>query len=105
VILSSFFAHANPNARYVPRARNPQLEPVVDLLLSEMRMPGSMNGLALAQRLLDAKPSLKVIIMSGYSTEMPASAGRRLEFSYLAKPFELGALTATVRTCLDERGR
>jgi len=78
-------------------------EAIVDLLLTDMRMPGGMNGLTLAERLLDKKPSLKIIIMSGYSAEMPGGAGRRFEFSYLAKPFELAALTATVRSCLDER--
>jgi signal transduction histidine kinase/ActR/RegA family two-component response regulator len=83
----------------------PEHEPVIDLLLTDMRMPGGMNGLALAERLLDAKPSLKVIVMSGYNTEMPVSAGRRFEFSYLGKPFELAALTATVRTCLDAKTR
>jgi signal transduction histidine kinase/ActR/RegA family two-component response regulator len=77
-------------------------EPVVDLLLTDMRMPGGMNGRSLAERLLEAKPTLRVIIMSGYSGEMPASEGRRSEFSYLAKPFELATLTATVRGCLDE---
>jgi signal transduction histidine kinase/ActR/RegA family two-component response regulator len=77
---------------------------VIDLLLTDMRMPRGMNGLALAERLARIKPTLKVIVMSGYSSEMAANgAASLLEFSYLAKPFELETLAAEVRRCLDER--
>ncbi len=75
----------------------------IDLVLTDMRMLRGMNGLMLAERLASTKPTLKVIIMSGYSSEM-ATNGRagQIEFTYLAKPFELEALAATVRRCLNE---
>ena len=75
----------------------------VDLVLTDMRMPRGMNGLVLAEKLAASKPSLKIIIMSGYSTEMATNgAVGQIEFTYLAKPFELETLAATVRRCLDE---
>lgn len=75
----------------------------IDLLFTDMRMPGGMDGLALAERLSASKPSLKIIVMSGYSSDMVANnAKSRVKFSYLAKPFELDTLAATVRRCLDE---
>ena len=77
---------------------------VIDLLITDMRMPGGMNGLVLAEKLRAHRPSLRVIIMSGYNSEMltgspPGSGG----FTYLAKPFELTVFAKAVRACLDER--
>ncbi|HEY5374712.1 MAG TPA: response regulator [Polyangiaceae bacterium] len=73
----------------------------IDLLLTDMRMPGGMNGLALAEKLRARKPSLKVIIMSGYNSEMvTGSPAGSVDFTYLAKPFEIERLAETVRHCL-----
>jgi len=73
----------------------------IDLLLTDMRMPGGMNGLALAEKLRARKPSLKVIVMSGYNAEMvTGSPAGVTDFTYLAKPFEIETLADTVRRCL-----
>jgi signal transduction histidine kinase/ActR/RegA family two-component response regulator len=75
----------------------------IDLVLTDMRMPNGMSGLVLAERLWSTKPSLKIIIMSGYSSEMATNgSASRVEFTYLAKPFELDTLAETVRRCLGE---
>jgi DNA-binding NtrC family response regulator len=73
----------------------------IDLLLTDMRMPGGMNGLALAEKLRERAPSVKVIIISGYNADMvTGGASSSIDFTYLAKPFELQALAETVRRCL-----
>jgi signal transduction histidine kinase/ActR/RegA family two-component response regulator len=75
----------------------------IDLVLTDMRMPNGISGLALAERLWSSKPSLKIIIMSGYSAEMATTgSASKAEFTYLAKPFELQTLAETVRRCLGE---
>jgi two-component system, cell cycle sensor histidine kinase and response regulator CckA len=72
----------------------------VDLLVTDMVMPGKMTGLQLIERLRHEKPSLRAIICSGYSgiQSIPASVG----IDVLAKPFETSVLLRTVRRCLDE---
>lgn len=75
----------------------------IDLLLTDMIMPGGITGLELAEELKKIKPILPVIITSGYSVEIaemgiPEEAG----FAYLPKPAQLSVLTATVRKLLDE---
>ncbi|MEP7053183.1 MAG: ATP-binding protein [Pseudomonadota bacterium] len=73
----------------------------IDLMLTDMRMPGQANGLELAERLWRTKPALKIIVMSGYSSELVENASpARFEFTYLAKPFSLETLAATVRRSL-----
>ena len=73
--------------------------PQVDMLLTDIIMPGGLNGRELADRLRKERPRLKVILMSGYSHER---LGKTQSPSHiLTKPFSLEQLTETVRTCLD----
>jgi PAS domain S-box-containing protein len=74
----------------------------IDLLFSDMVMPKGITGLDLAERFRRTRPDLKVIVTSGYSLDLrksgvPANAST----AYLPKPFELCALAAIVRGCLD----
>ena len=74
----------------------------VDLLLTDMVMPGGVLGPELAARLKQQKPSLKVLYMTGYN---PAIAGKDLDpaeaFNLLLKPFSSSELLRVVRQCLD----
>jgi PAS domain S-box-containing protein len=71
-----------------------------DILLSDIVMPGGLNGRQLAEELKRECPELKVILMSGYSSEI---AGKNQPYShFLQKPCSMEALTETVRKCLDE---
>ncbi len=71
----------------------------IDLLLTDIVMPGGLNGWELADRLSGERPNLKVILMSGYNSDLP---GKIQPHSHiLSKPFSLESLTETVRSCLD----
>jgi PAS domain S-box-containing protein len=75
----------------------------IDLLYTDMIMPESMNGLELTGRLRQEKPGLKVIISSGYSTELTGLKDMAAPgITFLPKPFSPEVLTATIRTSLDE---
>ena len=73
----------------------------IDLLLTDMVMPGSVNGLELSLRLLADQPDLKVIYTSGYSSELFGSDiqledGR----NYLPKPYLSAKLTTILHRAL-----
>jgi PAS domain S-box-containing protein len=74
----------------------------IDLLLTDMIMPGGLSGLDVANRLRRDQPELRVIIASGYNAELIqlASTGAKA-VSYLQKPFTLDVLACTLRKCLD----
>jgi two-component system cell cycle sensor histidine kinase/response regulator CckA len=58
--------------------------------------------LELARKLRATKPSLKVVIMSGYSQEIVRDcAGGHTDFTFLAKPFSLQTLSETLRRCFE----
>jgi len=75
----------------------------IQLLLTDMIMPGGMNGKELAQRLRAENPKLKIVYASGYSDKI-AGSDLVLEegLNFLAKPFETHKLARTVRKSLDE---
>jgi CheY-like chemotaxis protein len=76
----------------------------ITLLLSDVVMPEGMTGRELVEQLHARKPSLKVILMSGYSAE---TAGQKADSSphpntlFLKKPCASRVLLETVRRCLD----
>ncbi|MEW6367596.1 MAG: PAS domain S-box protein [Acidobacteriota bacterium] len=73
----------------------------IELLLTDMVMPGGVTGRELAERLQQAKPGLRVLFTSGYSPG--ASYGIDLEpgVNFLPKPFDRNRLARIVRDCLD----
>jgi PAS domain S-box-containing protein len=74
----------------------------VDLLLTDMVMPGGIMGSELAERLSGQSPRLKVIYTSGYSPGMAGKDASLLEGrNFLSKPYSIGKLAQFVRECLD----
>ena len=71
----------------------------IDLLLTDIVMPGGVSGWELAKTLQAEKPHLKVVYMSGHSTELNNLA---CPIRLLAKPFDAQMLAGTVRASLDE---
>jgi PAS domain S-box-containing protein len=75
----------------------------VDLLLTDLVMPGGVSGHALADRLLAENPALKVIFTSGYSPGMAANEVACVAAdNFLAKPFNPAKLLQMIRQHLDE---
>src|ERR1017187_7336060 len=78
----------------------------VDLLLTDMVMPGGIMGSELAERLSSQSPNLKVIYTSGYS---PGMAGRDASLlagrNFLPKPYSIWKLAQFVRECLDAKAK
>ncbi|MCX7866877.1 PAS domain S-box protein [Limisphaera sp. VF-2] len=82
------------------RAQSPEIR----LLLTDVVMPGGINGHELAARLRRDNPGLRVLFTSGYSAEM---AGRELNLAagqtFVPKPANPHELLEAVRRCLDAR--
>jgi CheY-like chemotaxis protein len=73
----------------------------IDLLFTDMVMPGAMNGRQLADRALQRRASLKILITSGFSNETiihhsHLDAGVLL----LAKPYRKSDLARMIRAAL-----
>ena len=75
-----------------------------DLVISDLRMPG-MDGMALLDAILQAHPSLPVIMLTAHGSIPDAvNATQRGVFSFLTKPFDSQALLQQVASALRLNG-
>jgi PAS domain S-box-containing protein len=76
--------------------------PRLDLLLTDVIMPGDFNGRELADEALKRRPGLRVLYMTGYSRDAILRHGRLAPGVHvIGKPFSLEELAAKVRSRLD----
>jgi two-component system cell cycle sensor histidine kinase/response regulator CckA len=68
----------------------------IDLVVSDVVMP-EMDGPALLKELRRRKPDLKIVFVSGYAEEAFANNRPEGQHRFLAKPFSLKTLVATVK--------
>jgi CheY-like chemotaxis protein len=59
----------------------------IDVLLTDIVMSGGMSGIELMREAQAISPGTKIVLMSGYSTEMLKSQARPLTAAFLQKPF------------------
>jgi two-component system, cell cycle sensor histidine kinase and response regulator CckA len=75
----------------------------IDLLLTDVVMPG-IGGKQLAKRLLELRPGLHVLYMSGYTDDVITNRGVLPENTLLLpKPFTRAVLLRRVREALDTK--
>ncbi|MCC7275512.1 MAG: response regulator [Alphaproteobacteria bacterium] len=78
----------------------------LDLLLTDVVMPGGMTGRDVADAAQRLRPGLPVIFMSGYTRNAIIHGGRLdADARLLSKPFRLREIAAKVREALDDVSR
>lgn len=73
----------------------------INLVFSDIVMPGSMNGIALAQEISRRYPQIPVLLTTGYSDMVQAAESR---FVILRKPFQLPTLEKSINEILERQG-
>jgi PAS domain S-box-containing protein len=71
----------------------------VDLLFTDVVMPGGVSGVSLARTARELRPGLRVLLTSGFVGESQVLEGA--EFPLLDKPYETPVLSAMLRKLLD----
>ncbi len=74
-----------------------QDDPAITLLLTDIQMPGGMDGHAVAARAREVRPTLPVIFMTGAPDTADVRGTRTM---YLAKPYSPADMCAAVRRML-----
>jgi signal transduction histidine kinase len=73
----------------------------VDLLLSDVVMPGPIDGIKLARAARDRRPELRIVLVSGYSEVMTHNQDAPHDWKLLPKPYDRRSLARAVRNALD----
>ncbi|MBI3188046.1 MAG: response regulator, partial [Gammaproteobacteria bacterium] len=81
--------------------------PRINLLFTDVVMPGNINGYELAERAQKAYPELKILLTSGYTGKIPGNRSTQAEQSQsstdiLNKPYTHQELAARIRSMLDK---
>ncbi|MGA2853060.1 MAG: response regulator [Verrucomicrobiota bacterium] len=77
----------------------------IDLLLTDMIIPGGISGEELAAELKKRKPGLNVIFTTGYGTEVTGKEIERDGANFLPKPYEPYQVARMIRKIIDTAGR
>ena len=72
----------------------------VDLMLTDVIMPG-MNGYQLAAKVTEQYPTIKIIIASGYNSEVNTHDAKNARYQYLDKPYRSSDLLQIIHLLLD----
>lgn len=76
----------------------------VDLVFSDVSMPGKMDGIALAQWLHEHLPGVPVVLTSGVTSSLDAAKQACLNVhAYEPKPYGYDGLVTAIRTALTAR--
>jgi PAS domain S-box-containing protein len=74
----------------------------VDLLITDIGLPGGMNGRQVAEAARLLRPDLKVLFITGYAERMAAGTGQPgTGLHVVTKPFEMDALARKIREIIE----
>lgn len=74
-----------------------------DLVITDQTMP-NITGVELAEKLLQLKPGLPIIICTGYSSKVDKVKAKQIGISeFASKPLNSGEIVKLIRKVLDKR--
>ncbi len=74
----------------------------IDLLFSDLIMPGGMNGVMLAREVKRRRPNMNVLLTTGYAeSSIERVDARGAEFELIQKPYKRTELATKVRQVID----
>jgi len=81
-------------------------EPDIDLIMTDLNMPGEPSGMALVRAIREQVPDTPVVVVSGYPTQERLDECKALGIDdFLTKPFEMTFFNSVVTRLLKEKGK
>jgi DNA-binding NtrC family response regulator len=71
-------------------------------MITDVRMPGDMDGLDLAHSVHLSFPAIPIVLISAYGEP---HAGKASDFAFVQKPFRPEELTEVIRRATTQRSR
>jgi PAS domain S-box-containing protein len=75
----------------------------IDLLITDVGLPGGMNGRQVADAARVSRPDLKILFITGYAENAVVGNGRLEKGMFVVtKPFQMDALAARIREIIEQ---
>ncbi len=75
-----------------------------EIVITDVRLPGEMDGLALLERIAQARPETCVIVITAFgSVQLAVEAMRQGAFDFITKPLDLNVIRLQVGKALKHR--
>jgi PAS domain S-box-containing protein len=75
----------------------------IDLMVTDIIMPGGMNGVDLARKTRELRPKLKIIYSSGFPADaLSERSGMQLDAPLLRKPYQRAEFAAIIQRTMEE---
>jgi DNA-binding NtrC family response regulator len=99
--LGGYQVVAMTNAQEAARFCENHTSPTIDLALIDVMMPG-MNGIELANRIHDDRPTTRIVLMSGFGPrDIARVTGGKNPYRIIWKPFKAESLLRMVENALS----
>jgi signal transduction histidine kinase len=72
--------------------------PELSVLVSDIRMPGAMDGRRLAELARKRRPALRIVLVTGYADGLDVQGGRHRSFTLVRKPCTKEELATAIET-------
>ena len=79
-----------------------QYEGVIDLIFTDISMPGGMNGVQMAARAQSIRPNVKLIFTTGYKSEAIPDIQIVENYKLINKPYQTDIVLENIRSIIDE---
>jgi PAS domain S-box-containing protein len=77
-----------------------ETNPEIDIVLTDIVMPGLLDGVMMAREIQKRRPDLKILFTSGYSDTQPKEGGLVSSANFLKKPYRPADLAEKLRSLL-----
>jgi DNA-binding NtrC family response regulator len=77
----------------------------INLVFSDIRLPGDMNGFALGQWIRTNRPGLPILLTSGDAKKSDAAKELCENEPFFAKPYDVQLVVAQIRTIIEANAR
>lgn len=75
----------------------------LDMLVTDIRMPGALNGLDLANRMRELQPDVAILLITAYAEAPIMEEVKARGYHLLEKPFRLAQLEAAIAEQVAEK--
>jgi CheY-like chemotaxis protein len=73
--------------------------PGIDIVFSDVTMPGGASGIELAHRIHERYPAIKIVLVSGYPLTVLRQQHSDLDdFTFITKPYRLAEVARALRS-------